>query len=72
MLFQPGVDGLDRTIWEQVNDPMLIQVHQYGPVALPFSPRPIVYTERSNRTVGWSVVRTFDGTQDGVVADWDR
>src|SRR5260370_30063242 len=48
MLFQPGLQALDRTVRQQVDDLTLVQVHQNGPVALPLAPCPVVYSNVSD------------------------
>jgi hypothetical protein len=42
MFFQPGLQALDRAIGQQVDDLMLVQIHQNSPVALPLAPSPII------------------------------
>jgi hypothetical protein len=56
MLREPGRDALRRALGQQVQDPMILQIDEDRPVALPPPPRPLVHTDdvRSGGNGSWS------------------
>src|SRR6202044_701758 len=69
MPLQPGLQALDRTVGQQVDDLTLVQVHQNGPVALAFAPGPVVYSQMSDGIAGRDVARNLHRPSHRIVAD---
>jgi len=70
--FQPGLDRFGGSVWQQVNDPMPIQIHQIGPVALPFAPGPIIHAQVPNRIACGGFAGSLHHPQNCIVADGNR
>ena len=45
ILHEPGGDALCRALGQEVKHPMILQIDQNGPVALPPPPRPLVHAD---------------------------
>jgi hypothetical protein len=71
MTLQPGLQALDRTIGQQVDDLTLIQIHQNGPVTLPLTPCPVVYSNVADWIAGRSAARSLNQPNYRIVADRD-
>src|SRR5947207_3762066 len=55
MLFQPSLQAFYRTVGKEVNERMLVQVHQNGPIALPFAPNLVICADMTDWITGGSV-----------------
>lgn len=67
MLFQPNLQTSHRTVRKEVDDVMLIQVHQNRSIILPLAPGPVVYAKVSDWIAVGSVARSLNHPNHRIV-----